>query len=72
MKNPKEQNEKNAMQVAFVSVRMAFRLAKLFFKQPAAEASINNDPLTLRVSVNGASPAGCCAVDSDQKTLRQT
>ena len=54
MKSIKERGEKNAVQVPFVSASTAFRHAKLFLKQPVAEALINNDPLTLRVPVNGA------------------
>ena len=41
------------MQVPFVSASTAFRHAKHFIKQPGANASINSDPLTLRVPENG-------------------
>jgi len=42
------------MQVAFVPANTALRHGKLLLKQPVAEASINGDPLTLTVPLNGA------------------
>jgi len=42
------------MQVTFDPVSIGFRHVKLFIKQPVVQASINSDPLTSPVPVNGA------------------
>ncbi len=54
MKSTKERSEKNVLQVTFDPVSIGFRHVNRFIKQPVAQASINSDPLTPRVPVNGA------------------
>jgi len=44
----------NAMQATLVPASTAFRHARIFLKQHAAEASINSALLTSRVTLNGA------------------
>ena len=53
MEKTKERGEKNAMHVTFVPPTRRCDTQSFFLKQPVAEASINSDPLTLPVPVNG-------------------